>query len=252
VKEAYFRLARRFHPDTHADPAFADLGDKLEAVFIRLGEAYDVLKNPRTRGPYAADQASRQRFAQRAAQASGSIPVVSKPATPSAPPASSAPPPTAPPPPEPPPDREGEQREAQENVRKGEKLIEQEKFWDAIQVLEKAVPILEGRMRARARTSLARAYAKNPKWVRRAEELLQQTIAEEPRWPEAHMALGMIYKDGGLKSRALACFRKVLELKPEHEGAARELAELAPPPDVNEEEPPPPQPGLFRKLFGKG
>src|SRR5204863_351488 len=45
VKEAYFRLARRFHPDTHHDPNMADLRDKLETVFIRLGEAYEVLRN---------------------------------------------------------------------------------------------------------------------------------------------------------------------------------------------------------------
>ena len=43
-------LAKRFHPDTHHDPALGDLGAKLEAVFIRLGEAYEVLRNPRTRG----------------------------------------------------------------------------------------------------------------------------------------------------------------------------------------------------------
>ena len=59
VKEAYFQLAKRFHPDTHHDPAMDDLGPKLEAVFIRLGQAYEVLRNPRTRGPYEADLASR-------------------------------------------------------------------------------------------------------------------------------------------------------------------------------------------------
>src|SRR6185503_16313768 len=43
VKDAYFRLAKRFHPDTHHDPLLKDLRDKLEAVFIRLGEAYEIL-----------------------------------------------------------------------------------------------------------------------------------------------------------------------------------------------------------------
>ncbi len=52
VKEAYFRLAKRFHPDVHHDAALTDLRDKLEAVFIRLGQAYEVLRNPRTRASY--------------------------------------------------------------------------------------------------------------------------------------------------------------------------------------------------------
>src|SRR6185436_3893423 len=34
VKEAYFKLARKFHPDTHHDTNLADLHDKIEAIFI--------------------------------------------------------------------------------------------------------------------------------------------------------------------------------------------------------------------------
>ena len=47
VKDAYFRLAKRFHPDVHHGASLGDLRDELEAVFIRLGEAYDVLRDPR-------------------------------------------------------------------------------------------------------------------------------------------------------------------------------------------------------------
>jgi curved DNA-binding protein CbpA len=60
VKEAYFRLARRFHPDSHHDATLADLVDQLEAVFIRLGEAYEVLKTPRLRADYE-ERLGRQR-----------------------------------------------------------------------------------------------------------------------------------------------------------------------------------------------
>src|SRR5262249_22259870 len=59
VKEAYFKLARRFHPDSHHDPSLADLRNKLEAVFIGLGEAYEVLKNTRARAHY--DEGLRRR-----------------------------------------------------------------------------------------------------------------------------------------------------------------------------------------------
>ena len=46
VKEAYFRLAKRFHPDAHHDATLSDLRDQLEAVFIRLGEAYETFEEP--------------------------------------------------------------------------------------------------------------------------------------------------------------------------------------------------------------
>ena len=52
VKDAYFRLAKRFHPDVHHGESLGDLRDKLEAVFIRLGEAYETLRDPRRRGDY--------------------------------------------------------------------------------------------------------------------------------------------------------------------------------------------------------
>jgi curved DNA-binding protein CbpA len=53
IKDAYFRLAKRFHPDAHhREAVLEDVRDKLEAVFIRLGEAYDVLRNPRARASY--------------------------------------------------------------------------------------------------------------------------------------------------------------------------------------------------------
>src|SRR6185295_13510564 len=40
VKDAYMRLARRFHPDTHHDPALVDLRDRIVRVFVRAGQAW--------------------------------------------------------------------------------------------------------------------------------------------------------------------------------------------------------------------
>src|SRR5258706_6590419 len=52
VKAAYFRLAKRFHADAQRDPGVDDLKEKLKAVFLRLGVAYDVLGNTRKRADY--------------------------------------------------------------------------------------------------------------------------------------------------------------------------------------------------------
>jgi tetratricopeptide (TPR) repeat protein len=221
VKEAYFRLAKRFHPDAHHDPALADLGDKLEAVFIRLGRAYEVLRNPRSRSSYEADLAAR---APRA-------PTGGPPATPETPP---------------PADPELESRQAEEAYRRAEKHFDREQYWDAIQILEPTLPMVQGKNKNKVRVLLAKAYLKNPKWVKRAEEQLQAVVKEDAANVDAHFLLGTLYKAGGLKSRALHAFQRVLELKPDHEKAAAELVELTP-----EDSEPPPSGGLLKKLFGK-
>src|SRR6266581_31594 len=195
VKEAYFRLARTFHPDVHHGASLGDLRDKLEAVFIRLGEAYEVLRSATSRASYEA----RLGFA----QAPGA-------------------------------------------VRQAEKLYEKEKYWDAIQQLEPAVPVVQGRMKQRGHIALARCYLKNPLWAKRAEEELLAAAREDPKSIDAHFILGNIYKERGLNSRALSMFRKVLELKPDHEEALVLVARAAPPT-------PPPEEGggLIKRLFNK-
>jgi curved DNA-binding protein CbpA len=221
VKEAYFRLAKRFHPDTHHDPLLADLRDKLEAVFIRLGEAYEVLRNARSRASYETDLVSR----------------MPRPPRPQEPPAAA-----------PAPDPESEAKAAEDSIRKAERLIQQEKFWDAIQLLENAIPAAKSRMKQKGRVLLARAYLRNPNWVKQAEQVLLTATQEDATYAEPFFVLGTIYKASGLRSRAVTMFRKAVELKPEHEEAAAELKALAPEPEPVAEEPPP-SGGLLKKLF---
>jgi tetratricopeptide (TPR) repeat protein len=236
VKEAYFRMAKRFHPDVQHEAALQDLKDKLESIFIRLGEAYEVLRNPRSRANYEADLNAR---APRPVAATGPA-VTPGPSSPLAPP------------PEPPPDPQAELRMAEESVRKAEKRFREEQYWDAIQLLEPAIPKLEGRPRSRARVLLARCYTKNPHWMKRAEEVLQNVVQEDPKLADAYYVLGTIYRAGGLKSRAVSMLRKTVELKPDHEDAARELSEIAPGPEETASTPPETEGGGFlKKLFGR-
>jgi tetratricopeptide (TPR) repeat protein len=129
---------------------------------------------------------------------------------------------------------------AEEALHRAEGLISGGKVWDAIQLLTAIIPRIYGRkQRERARVFLAKAYIKNPNWLRRGEELLQQVIQEDPQNAEAHFALGMLYKDTGMSSRAVNLFKKTLELRPEHKQAQAELSSLS-------------GPAFLRKLFGKG
>jgi tetratricopeptide (TPR) repeat protein len=232
VKDAYFRLAKRFHPDVHHGAQLGDLHDKLEAVFVRLGEAYDVLRDPAKRGDYEA------RLGRLQPRPGGRTE-----AAPEAPgPASHVPAR----------DAEEEAGRAEEAVREAARLVEQDKYWDAIQRLEPAVEVLQGKARLRARVLLARCYVKNPRWAKSAEAMLLAATREEPKAAEPWALLGAIYSEKGLRTRAIAVYRKVLELKPDHEEAALYLernASSAPPERSGRAEG---GGGFLGRLFGRG
>jgi tetratricopeptide (TPR) repeat protein len=201
VKDAYFRLARPYHPDASLDPSLEDLRDKRSAVFIRLGEAYETLRNPTSRKRY--ETAFPPRLG------------VPRPE----PSAAAAPPPRRP-------DPALDEKMAAQDFAKAQRLMGEEKYWDAIQLLEPAIPRLERNSRLRAQVLLARSYMKNPNWGRRAEELLQRVVQESPDHADAYVALGNLYRASQLKSRAQAMYRKAVQAQPGHAEALAELASL--------------------------
>jgi tetratricopeptide (TPR) repeat protein len=221
VRQARAALVRRFHPDAHRDDRLADIHDMLTAIFIRVEEALEVLGDARSRASYEA----RFGVVRRTPEArTGPAPAASAPAPP------------------PPPAEDYSYVPPEETLLKAQLLLAQARYWDAIQVLETAIPQMEpGRHQIRGRILLARAYAKNPNWVRKAEEQLQDVVRDDPANVDAHYELGMLYKAGGLPARAQAMFRRALELRPDHREAATELDREGPGPG-----------GLLKRLFGRG
>jgi Tfp pilus assembly protein PilF len=110
-------------------------------------------------------------------------------------------------------------------------------------MLESHIPAMEPRAQQhRGRLLLARAYSKNPNWLRRAEEVLQQLLREDPTNADVHYELGLIYKAGGFVARAQGMFRRALELRPGHKEAMAQLGIQA------EGQ----SPGLLKRLFKRG
>jgi tetratricopeptide (TPR) repeat protein len=136
-------------------------------------------------------------------------------------------------------------------VRKGEKLVAEERWVDAIEMLERLAVELHGRLKSRAEVALAKAYAHNPKWSRRSEKLLLSVIETDPKFVEAHLGLARIYHRGGLKARAIAAYRKALDLFPDHEEAQAAIAELTPDPAAEAAEEKKESGGLLGRLFKK-
>jgi len=193
VREAYFRLAKRFHPDVHHDDALSDLRDQLEEIFTRLGEAYEVLCNPRIRASYERALAREEGITTHSHE---------------------------------PFDPGRREEEAAEAIRRGSESLARERYWEAIRLFESAIPRVEGTVKQEARVLLARAYAKNAGWVKQGEELLLAVLREQPDHLDALLQLGRIYKAQGLHGRAFRTLRRVLDLQPTHEEARGLLAEL--------------------------
>jgi curved DNA-binding protein CbpA len=217
VRRAHITHVKRYHPDMQRDPRLADLHDILEAIFIRIGEAWEVLGEPKSRAAYEARLGPRPRRA--AGDASGRWKKTAA--------------------------QESEERLArmspEDTLMLAQRLLRSERYWDAIRVLETALPRLQPQQnQSRGRILLARAYAHNPNWVRRAEETLQNVLREDPSNAEAHYELGRLYKGVGQVARAQALFKRAVQLRPDHRRAAAELGGGATAPPTG---------GLLGRLF---
>jgi tetratricopeptide (TPR) repeat protein len=220
LKSAYFRLVKNYHPDSALDPVLADLRPQRDAVFLRATQAYDVLRSSISRGQY-----------ERLLDAK--VP----PGTPER--GSGGP--------EPPRLHDAERTEAAlDSLRAAQECVRDNKVQEAVQLLGPALAFLQGRDLYRARVTLARAYMKTPKWMRRAEEVLHAVLHEAPEVVEAHVALGDLYLATGQPARAAAALRRAVELDPKNAEARERLELLGAGP---KDEPPPPS-GL-KRIFGK-
>lgn len=120
---------------------------------------------------------------------------------------------------------------ADDVIRKATHLMADSDNWSAMQLLEAVIPAIHAKeLKHEAQVVLARACSRNPKWVKRGEDMLLAVVREDPACLVAYFELGILYKHIGLKARALAMFRKVSELKPGHAHAAAEIRSLNMPP----------------------
>jgi curved DNA-binding protein CbpA len=245
VKRAYVTLTKRYHPDANRDERLNDLHDMLEAIIIRVGEAWEVIGEAKSRASYEARagivrRPRPPRAAPPEAAPGGATPPAAAAAPDAEPPADTNPSPY----------EGGEYVPPEEILFRARLLVKQARLWDAIQLLESALPAMEPRsLQHRGRLLLARAYSKNPHWLRRAEETLQELMREDPTNADAYYELGLVYKTGGFAARAQAMFKRALELRPGHKEAATELG--VPQEDAGASGTGGAA-GLFKKLFGKG
>jgi cytochrome c-type biogenesis protein CcmH/NrfG len=201
ITGAYAKLARKYHPDRIAQVGLPELKEPANAIFIRLGEAKETLCDSEERAWYDRKLAS------------GSLT-----------PATGTP-------------QAGAEVQpggmaigwnaANDVIAQARSLLKDEQYWDVIQKMEAAIPLVPDEPQRRImQVLLAKATLKNPKWVRRAEEQLRRVVSEDPKQVEALLALGQIYRNGGLRARATRMYSRVLQLERRNEEAKAALAEL--------------------------
>jgi tetratricopeptide (TPR) repeat protein len=218
IRQAFARLARRYHPDAQRDPAFQDLRTKLNDIFVAVGNAYAVLRDAPARDRYERSMDLRKpgtpRVSAAAREAAAFVPS----------PAS----------------RADEPIEAR-LIRAAEALNAQQP-WEAIRLLEEAVAAAGGALKRQAQVLLGRAYADRER-PREAEKVLLEVLQADPLSVPACLLLGRIYRERGMGKRARGMFEKALEIDPAQEDALRELAALA-----SEPAPPPSGGSLLSRL----
>jgi hypothetical protein len=195
VRKAFNRLARRYHPDAQRDPGLQDLRPKLTAVFVAVSDAYGVLK----------DAAARERYERALGlHSAGPFGGSSNAAADAAPRVSTV----------------GDPVEAR--LIGAEEALASEQPWEAIRLLEEAIPAATGAVRTRAQLLLGRAYAARDR-PREAEKILLEALQSDPLSVPACLLLGRLYRDQGMAKRSRGMFERVLEVDPGNSEARREL-----------------------------
>ena len=75
---------------------------------------------------------------------------------------------------------------------------------------------------------LGEALSHNPKWRRRAEQVLNKATELAPWKADGWLGLGRLYKRGGLRKKAHKMFKQALDAESTNQEALEELANSGP------------------------
>ncbi len=280
IKKAYYSLAKQYHPDPYQLYIAEDssIREKLEAIFAHIKRSYDTLKDGRTRADYdrrvgaspappptpitpppppAARPAATTAPPARPISSSGPPPSTPSPSRPVTPPPSPAHEPahSTPPPAEasspmpPPPDTRDPAQLAEHNFQEGKRRFEHRDVMGAIQLFREAVRLNPAK--GVYHYQLGQALATNPRWHKEAEKHLLEASRTDPMNVDVFLKLGQIYQESGLKKRAEAQYRAVLNIDPTHRIAKRALVDLGVEAPSTANEPSGGGGSFFSKLFKK-
>jgi curved DNA-binding protein CbpA len=186
IKQSYFAMAKRFHPDRFGDAPDPNIKEKANIVFATVNKAFDTLSDDEKRRTY--DARGRKGDSQELKIHENLI------------------------------------EKARVLFLKSRTLYNNKRFWEASSLLEEAVRLDPTKPSYFLLLGLAQAVI--PEMRRSAEQNLQQSIKLDPWNAEPYVALGKLFQSEKLNKRAEGFFRKALTIDPEHNIARKKLEEL--------------------------
>ena len=215
IKQAYYALAKRFHPDRFHRTADIDMRSRIEAAFAQITQAYETLKDETLRGAYdaklskqaptSAAASSFKHFDSGAAKTSAgdSAEVLARDAQGGA--ASSL-------------------SNAEESFRHGLAMLKQGNHQQAAVYLSAAARIDPKQPRYRA--TYGQALSHEARTRRLAEAEFLAAIALDQRNASYRVMLAELYLDIGLQRRAVGELERALAVDPQHAAARGLLKDL--------------------------
>jgi curved DNA-binding protein CbpA len=194
IKKAYFKLARKYHPDLFGRHLAPESRAQIAEVFDTVTKAYrNVLREKRVLGASAA-----------AAPGPRSAPGAR---------------------------RENAEKPGNPETlyRQGKTLFNQARYEEAIVLLEEAARIKDDKADYFLLLALAQSHV--PSLSKKTEKSFLRAIELESWNPEGLVGLGRLYKREGLLSRARKQFERALEMDRDHKIARQELEAMKEKPD---------------------
>lgn len=176
VRDAYYALARRYHPDRFRAGPLADLLPRFEDFFMSVTEAYNTLSDKDRRLEYDEQLSAAPKPGEGKGSDTGYL--------------------------------------ARQNFLRGRALAALRKFTEAVTFFENAVSLDPGQ--AEFHLELGLVLSRNPRHREEAERHLLQAIELAPTVVAAYVALGQMYLKAGRPGRALRMAREALRWEPEH------------------------------------
>ncbi len=181
IKKAYFRLAKIYHPDRHADTGLKDMKPTLEKLFISINEAYNVLSAPDKRDQYNIDITSGTGKLRQDKRTTAEK-------------------------------DENKKGSASVQFNEGMKRYRVQNFWGAEEAFEWAMRLDPSNPEYVFHQGLTLAHM--PRRRHEAEEHFQKAIKMAPSKIEYYLEFGDFYTKNGLKAKALSVYQDALRHDP--------------------------------------
>ena len=190
IREAYYYLARRYHPDRFRTGHLQDLLDRMESYFTKVTEAYNTLFDPDRRAHYDEEQVS-------AASSKSTEP------------------------------QQDTAYLARQNFARGKLLVDKKQMQDAVKFFENAIELDPSR--AIYHLELGRVLILNPRRRKESEELLRTSISMNPALVDAYLALGELYEKTEREEEALTAYEEAVRWEPTNDVAQARISAMKSP-----------------------